>query len=218
MGNEFVGHLERIFGPTNHILRESSLIEFFEKNIFSVEISKPVEISAPQVRYRILPKIDFFQKCVFSLFEPKNHFFCSKMHKKFFFWKFLIFSFFKQKIIFLMIKPHILCEIENSSSIENHDFSWKIQFFHDFRKCFKFSQKIARSYHVCPIWLVQDVKTCFKKPQTKGFDLNTHIAFCILEQLLPLRPIFAFWELQKASQAWKIKIMVDFANASNFLK
>ena len=84
MGNEFVGHPERIFGPTNHILRESSLIEFFEKNIFSVEISTPVEISALEVRYRILQKIDFFQKCVFSLCEPKNHFFAQKCIKNFF--------------------------------------------------------------------------------------------------------------------------------------
>ena len=82
MGNEFVGHPERIFGPTNHILRESPLTEFFEKIIFTVEISTPVEISTLEVGYLILQKIDFFKKCVFSLFEPKNHFFCSKMHKK----------------------------------------------------------------------------------------------------------------------------------------
>ena len=59
MGNEFVGDPERIFGPTNHILRESSLAEFFEKNIFAVEISTPVEISTIEVRYVILQKIDF---------------------------------------------------------------------------------------------------------------------------------------------------------------
>ena len=60
MGNGFVGDPERIFGPTNHILRESSLAEFFEKNIFTVEISTPVEISTTEVRYLDFQKIDFF--------------------------------------------------------------------------------------------------------------------------------------------------------------
>ena len=79
-------------------------------------------------------------------------------------------------------------------------------------------QKIAHSCHVGQIWLVRCGKKCFKKSQTKGFDPITHIASCILGQLLPPRPIFASWELQKASQAWKIKILVDFANVTNFPK
>ena len=95
------------------------------------------------------------------------------------------------------------------SGMEHQDFG-------RFRQCPNFSKKIARSYHVGQIWLVQDGKKCFKKSQTKGFDPNTHIASCILGQLLPPRPIFALWELQMASQAWNIKIFVDFANAPIF--
>ena len=49
MGNDFVGDPEHIFGPTNHILRESPSADFFEKNIFLVEISTPVEISTLEV-------------------------------------------------------------------------------------------------------------------------------------------------------------------------
>ena len=60
MGNGFVGKPEHIFGPRNHILRESSSLEFFEKNIFTVEISTPVEISASEVGYMRFQKIENF--------------------------------------------------------------------------------------------------------------------------------------------------------------
>ena len=72
MGNGFVGHPERIFRPTNHILRESSLLEFFEKNIFTVEISTPVEISASEVHSVNFQKIAFFKNDEFSHFELQN--------------------------------------------------------------------------------------------------------------------------------------------------
>ena len=65
MGNGFAGHPERIFGPTNHILRESPLTEFFEKIIFTVEISTPVEISTIEVRYVILQKNRFLKNTKF---------------------------------------------------------------------------------------------------------------------------------------------------------
>ena len=93
MGNGFVGHPERIFGPINHILRESSLLEFFEKNIFLVEISTPVEISASEVHNVKFQKINFFENDEFSFFELKNHDFCSKIIKNYFFSIFSTFSF-----------------------------------------------------------------------------------------------------------------------------
>ena len=95
MGNGFAGHPERIFGPTNYILRESLSLEFFEKDFFTVEISTPVEISASEVHCIDFQKIDFFKSDQFSHFELKNANFCSKIIKNYFFSNFSNFSFSK---------------------------------------------------------------------------------------------------------------------------
>ena len=86
----------------------------------------------------------------------------------------------------------------------------KNQDFGRFRQCHKFSKKIARSYHVGQIWLVQDGKKCFKKSQTKGFDPNTHIASCILGQLLPSRPIFRFMGAPEGLSSMENQDFADF--------